>query len=680
MRTLLIMELARYRAADLLQPEFDVPTRDPIELVQQPCPVSSPSRRRVRLRIFSKSPLHQVNSVNSDSDIPVPIGTLRARPGVHAIAPLTEVETSRQSIHVRLQSRTTHAQNVSIGSPLGSGTGTQANDIERHARPSNPVPMPKLKLTFWKRRIHQTQRDSIIKTIGSASHEEAASRDTSSSANSINTLQAVESQLSNPVTTAVDNRNALEGENASPHGGNEVSASVHTEAGTSVRTQQTTRQNLTGATLPTRAENNINSSPSVIESMSEDGMILEFMNSDNLYSPERGIYVGKLDLRPPPERMEAEWRHIIRPRLIMNLMSVIGALSPSLSQAEKTIVPELCMSGTIYPGRLMVALRPTVWIRCGSKECRKAVERAVADLSHMQRLHVHITLLAPHPAGLAQRRIKFSGRTDLVPDDLADEILPIDVANSSDSNHAADWTQVIGNSTLRIRVEPISGTACGLKIHLHAANGAAYSCILGGLVMVDDEVFGLTTAHALWDSAELVGDETWVSSDINKHLIYGPLYQDECTISNQDVQWTAPSSDKHPSWIPAALHAASYAAIQSHTSQSELLTEDFDGLQNRDFALLRLNFPPDCNIYNKYHTLQGSVYGTQFVRSISQDYRGRAVNVLSLPSTTRAQLLDGDSLIIDNAGCWATRKIRMDQPLRTSYGKVAKACVSTRIM
>ena len=119
-------------------------------------------------------------------------------------------------------------------------------------------------------------------------------------------------------------------------------------------------------------------------------------DSPSLFIPIRGTAVGKRSYHPPPKDVEKSWIEDIRPRLVRDLLAVLQTLPSSLRREETAIEPELCMSGTVVKARILVALRPTIWIRCGSRLCQTAVQRAVADLDYLRQYQIHVTLHSPH--------------------------------------------------------------------------------------------------------------------------------------------------------------------------------------------------------------------------------------------------------------------------------------------
>jgi len=379
--------------------------------------------------------------------------------------------------------------------------------------------------------------------------------------------------------------------------------------------------------------------------------ILELPNSSRLCKLQKGVLVGKLYELSPPERLLSEWRQIVRPQLVTNLMAVSASLPRTLSKAEARIEPEFCMSGSHVSGRPNVELRPTIWIRCGSKTCRKAVQEAVEKLSHAHSFPFLVTVPASRPAAFSQERLRFHGGTDLLPEEpvTGDEITTIDATSSTMSTGMEDWTHTVGNSTFEFKVQSISrgrSLTCGLQAYLCTSNGSAYTFTVGGWLLLDGVLLGLTTAHAIWDSALYSGDASSSSSASEKHLIYGPTY----------THVKAPFAAKDPSWRSAALRVASYGSKPAAPSESGSSGKP----QNCDFALLRVDVGKDMMVNNVYRTPGG----VQRVRNISHNLSGRAVKLLCSPHDVRAgQLLNGDFIIVDKGHCWETRKIQLEKPL-----------------
>lgn len=99
--------------------------------------------------------------------------------------------------------------------------------------------------------------------------------------------------------------------------------------------------------------------------------------------------------------IEAKWTGEIRPRLIKDLLPVLQILPRSMSSEETIIEPELCMAGYVTGRATAVQLKPTVWIRCGGKKCRKVIRKAVDDLYYLRSFSqglVEVRIRAPRPA------------------------------------------------------------------------------------------------------------------------------------------------------------------------------------------------------------------------------------------------------------------------------------------
>jgi hypothetical protein len=374
------------------------------------------------------------------------------------------------------------------------------------------------------------------------------------------------------------------------------------------------------------------------------------INSTKVYSPEKGYFVGKLYELPPPEILQLHWRQTIRPQLVRNLRAVIASLPQSMTTSETTIEPELIMCGVSFDGYSTVTLAPTIWIRCGSNKCRKAVQQAVTDLSVVQQIPVHVTLQPPRQASAGQAP-EFLFR--VTRPDLVDEILPVDPPGRSTRaapvSSIPSYTQLPAENSLGIRVQSLvdnQRSACGLRVQLSSPKGARYTCTLGGLVLLDDAVVGLTTGHAIFD--EPLATKAYNPNSTN------PSSHD---LRNNDTSYE--SRIKFP--VPASLRAARFGSFyfpprpeSAHASSNN---------DNHDFALLQLHADRIEVARNTYRTSQGH----QTIDTISRDLTARAVQVVcSSEDVKPGQLIDGDCVIIDKTGYWETRKIQLETPLGKS--------------
>lgn len=141
------------------------------------------------------------------------------------------------------------------------------------------------------------------------------------------------------------------------------------------------------------------------------------VDSSSIYcwSAESKTYIGKIKDIPVPEPLEMEWVNVVRVQLLEDLHRVTQSLPRSLPKQKTTIMPELCMVGEAKSPTDFVELKPTVWIRCGSRRCKKAVSEAVKDLRYLHvfskgRVHVHrrAPRLASSPQTATTKTVQFS--------------------------------------------------------------------------------------------------------------------------------------------------------------------------------------------------------------------------------------------------------------------------------
>jgi hypothetical protein len=173
-----------------------------------------------------------------------------------------------------------------------------------------------------------------------------------------------------------------------------------------------------------------------------------------------------------------------------HLCQATNMLPKSMRDDDLITEPVLCMAGKKCSRTSMlfkpdatspedqVLLRPTVWIHCGSKKCKKKVMDAVRQLNYLNRFlskldmePPHVSLHAPWPA--------------------ADEYLaqsPLLTENLDEFSFAIEDS----NSTLRT----ICGTRARCTFRTPHGIVERYSTI-GGLIVVKDSLFALTTAHTI---------------------------------------------------------------------------------------------------------------------------------------------------------------------------------------
>jgi hypothetical protein len=641
-----------YRATDLLSPDFAVPTNQPTLHSRQPR-VDSDHRTRKFLKSIPRISLRPVRSVDSASEL----GRSKSRSN----KPLNGSRRPQSS------SNNGDLAHQTDQSALGGTCATTHEDLQSNGAPQeldqDDVRIPKLKLLFWKMMRPQklpsiTDRPVPEGNVASiVSDPEAqptiiitednnppvaidpnpvvnATTIPAPSVRSQATIASPESSIT-PYALPADLSSSIEW--APSLHPSTVQAQVPPTAVTPescspfVTTSEATPSGLVvkGQNLPTRDR--------------EIGIVDEAIGSTKMYSPEQGIFVGKLYELPPPDKLQLNWRQNIRPQLVKNLRTVIASLPQSLTRADTTIEPELIMSGVSSHGHSTVTLAPTIWIRCGSKQCRKAVQQAVADLSHVQRFPVHVTLHAPRPASAGQAPESLSRTLEPY---LEDEILPFEPDRSPRPATVYKMpfdTPLPDHISLRIRVQSLvenKHSACGLRVQFSFPNGMSYTSTLGGLVLLGDAVVGLTTAHAIFDR---------------------PEYDSLPELRGSDSTCVSKTEFAVPAKLRAAKFGSLYIQPESDTAHV------FSNIENNhDFALLQLDAKDSAIARNIYQASRGH----QVVDTVSRDLRARAVQVVcSSEDVKPGHLIDGDSIIIDETGYWETRKIQLETPLGKSHSQ-----------
>ena len=374
------------------------------------------------------------------------------------------------------------------------------------------------------------------------------------------------------------------------------------------------------------------------------------IDSRDIYGIEKGIYVGKLKEMPPPRYLENEWLTSIRIRLVKDLLPVTKALPRSLSPRESVIEPELCMVGEADPKSQNVIMRPTVWIRCGSRKCRKAVQEAVNDLHYLQtfsRGRIQVRLRAPRPAGdsLKPAPDRFRGI-------LGIHTLTLQLQNNEHGRN-------VYGRRLRITNGP-NGI------------GNAWTSTIGGLIRVDDVVYALTTAHSIFEALRPTTKDYNDDSDTDSGF---SSLEPEVYIASS-AQCSGSNIEKGPRQEIGRLEYQDVdLALASYAGES--LSADREGSPTKvnavtDFALIKW---PDS-------FLRDSLYNVQQPYTFYNNYISPTKNLLALTSFDEnpeegevavlchpnelctGWLLSGNSLFMQRDALFQTRKIQMREPLR----------------
>jgi hypothetical protein len=638
MTTVLVMEVHRVaqsgtQVTDLFHPDCAVPTTDPTIRVAQPCSTPKRRRRETVLKPISRASLRS------------PANNFK----------LQQVVRSRNRLDGALEAggrgNGNEARTVTARQPQQ----TESEDVEAIPRApsqssSSPSVLEKvttrtsiLRLLFWKR--GKPDRTAPDLTTDSAIQDIAGAVMNDSNAFPIS------GTVGNGPPSASALCDSVLPDSTNQPGPVIASSTTGSYAPIIVQNPVQVSQQQLPVTSATH-DSGIGLEIPVVCNSDADA-VLESIDSTKLYSPAQDVFVGKQYELPPPERARHEWCYEVRPELIKNLRTVIDSLPPSFTRAETTVEPELCMSGRVLPGHQTVVLKPTVWIRCGSKACQKAVQRAVADLSHVKRFPINVTLHAPRPASASTVPFGLSWDLDVSRQDEADQILSVEHTEPTNGG-SHDGVALILQDTLNVSVQPFAGarrSACGLKVEFSTPSGACYTSTLGGLILLNHAVMGLTTAHAVY------GDASHVERTLDVRREDG----NERNGDHSSDRGTEFEADESEAPLPASLFAAKFGNQCFPPVEATLGALARSNDYNADFVLLKLH--PEHSQYarNAYVSSRGD----EIIDRTSQDLTARVVHlVCSSESPTSGHLLDGDCTILDKEGHWITRKIQLEKPLR----------------
>ncbi|KAF2728232.1 hypothetical protein EJ04DRAFT_569684 [Polyplosphaeria fusca] len=368
--------------------------------------------------------------------------------------------------------------------------------------------------------------------------------------------------------------------------------------------------------------------------------------SPNLQHFDKDIWIGKLREHPPPEALEAVWLEEIRIRVVNDLQPVIQLLPRSTSPLHAIIEPDFCMTGTSGEHSDSVKLRPTVWIRCGSKRCKKVVKAAIEDMDYLHRFgSVQVHLRAPI---LASK----TGHKHLIPMDLT-----------------------VTRGQVQVLMPDVFSThgfsACGLKIRVqdHHDSKVEHQWVVGGIIRVAGVIYGLTTAHSLVENPRdgdisTVDDTDDSETESDKNLpISGPPLEPRSQ-SRSSAEWTTVTID-----------VMNYAGHSNAESDSGIA-----GCS--DYALIGMGPGKETlyNFYEKADSPEERTTNTCTIDAWCPAPHGGDVDIICAPNDVRpGWLLKGSSMIITRNGIFTTRKIQTQTPLAAGMSGTWVVCGSTLV-
>ncbi|KAL8956395.1 MAG: hypothetical protein Q9193_006084 [Seirophora villosa] len=340
-------------------------------------------------------------------------------------------------------------------------------------------------------------------------------------------------------------------------------------------------------------------------------------------SPEMEIYGD----------IKAVWTAQIKPRLSAVLLQSIP---------QGTCVQEFMMAG-----KRVGTMKPTLIITCGDTKTRRRVKKTFKAQIWLQKLLkdnkiMFVALVAETPlsAGpaLNQRTIGMSshsyvealwGRTLVsgieytvqVPTFALVAEKPLSAGPalnerttgmSSDSYAGALWgSNLVSGKDYTVQVSTSGAiSACGLTLLIKNRDGNVQQhCTLGGLIIVNGEVLGLTTGHPLspirneksssdqleMDQPEEDSEDEDTSSNFSEPFVFNDDNEDDAnentstSSSSHQKDANVPSTFMNESWRPPSPQTESslpQAAALSELPESDLFGEDEAPIEH-DWALLQ---------------------------------------------------------------------------------------------
>jgi len=186
-----------------------------------------------------------------------------------------------------------------------------------------------------------------------------------------------------------------------------------------------------------------------------------------------GYIVGKLESVPPPQVLTTPFL-LVREQLCRHLAQATTRIS-----GDSLIGIYLCMAAECHPLRQLgvtILLEATVWVECGDEKLRKVIAREIREDGVLQNFINREHLKQPH----------------ISPD------APYLLASGADSMERTGQPRT-GSLAIQDGVSSYD-TICGAraKFSMTTPNSTinCYSTI-GGLVIVRDRLFAMTTAHAI---------------------------------------------------------------------------------------------------------------------------------------------------------------------------------------
>lgn len=376
--------------------------------------------------------------------------------------------------------------------------------------------------------------------------------------------------------------------------------------------------------------------------------------SSMVFQVEKRLYQGSTKDIPVPPELHARWVESICPRITDDVLPILAELRRPGRQFE----PDFCMIGRSKRAETFVKLRPTVCIRCGNKKAAKVVKGAIKNLAYLNTFS----------RGFVE---VFVGSPELSNSDSLGILRPLVLKDD-------DRLMSYRGYSIHVHVEtPLEYRAgCGLKLLVTVTRGdmivAQRISTLGGFIFINNEVFGLTTAHAIFSSVdELVepiteNDETdstdssdEFSSDSDAQTKETGILNPVNPVQRLRVQQLRPSyhdeiNREHEKWSSIS-NLASAVFCKATASPPTPAA---------DFALIQIKRHNDALLGNTYKDPSSGHISTVSRYEPESALNGGQVHVLlSAGQSKEGYLLPHPSAMVIDGIVLDTRKIQLESPL-----------------
>jgi len=403
------------------------------------------------------------------------------------------------------------------------------------------------------------------------------------------------------------------------------------------------------------------------------------VSSNQLLRVSRETYVGILREWSPPFDIEHEWDEQIRPKLLLDLQPALRCLPRDMPCEQTMFEAELCMVGQLNGRATTVDLKPTVWITCRSRRCKKAIKVEVKRLSY-------IRLFSQGPVQVRIRGPRLAGE---IVDEGGDAKLHILIPNKQSPIQAQD-----GSDWSRLEIILNSSSACGLRlrrIFTDKGRDRSKTSSLGGLIQVGEEIWGLTTAHGMIGDEfmdVLKGQDAHYPSGGSQKSFTGEVPSPESASSDseqepdeEDPTQEVSASSLTPTSLYQTPYQRAYHGPMAFCGYGRNPTQLESGLvtapQNADFALVSVDNTIELkNTYREPRDLNITE-----IRGIFGEDELKPGPVYVLTGENEAQegyLLRAKSSFVVMNTVFQTRKIQMAKPLGISLFPSTMLCTDIK--